>query len=108
MKGERMMVKIAPSILSADFARLGDEVEDVRAAGADLRKRAGTGLRSAAQPVIADAARDSFGGGVKAQARRAQLRVFFFLPRQRLFLSHYRRRNDRDRRHRRRRRVHRA
>ena len=30
-----MMVKIAPSILSADFARLGDEVEDVRAAGAE-------------------------------------------------------------------------
>ena len=30
-----MMVKIAPSILSADFARLGDEVEDVRIAGAD-------------------------------------------------------------------------
>ena len=29
------MIKIAPSILSADFARLGREVEDVRAAGAD-------------------------------------------------------------------------
>lgn len=28
-------VKIAPSILAADFARLGDEVEDVVAAGAD-------------------------------------------------------------------------
>ena len=29
------MIKIAPSILSADFARLGAEVEDVRAAGAE-------------------------------------------------------------------------
>lgn len=29
------MVKLAPSILSADFARLGDEVEDVRRGGAD-------------------------------------------------------------------------
>lgn len=29
------MVKIAPSLLSADFAKLSDEVEDVRAAGAD-------------------------------------------------------------------------
>ncbi len=29
------MLKIAPSILSADFARLGEEVEDVRSAGAD-------------------------------------------------------------------------
>ena len=29
------MIKIAPSILSADFARLGEEVEDVRAAGAE-------------------------------------------------------------------------
>lgn len=29
-------VKIAPSILSADFARLGEEVADVAAAGADL------------------------------------------------------------------------
>ena len=29
------MIKIAPSILSADFARLGEEAEDVRAAGAD-------------------------------------------------------------------------
>ncbi len=28
--------KIAPSILSADFARLGDEVEDVLAGGADM------------------------------------------------------------------------
>ena len=28
--------RIAPSILSADFARLGDEVRDVIAAGADL------------------------------------------------------------------------
>ena len=27
---------IAPSILSADFARLGDEVEAVLAAGADI------------------------------------------------------------------------
>ena len=30
------MYRIAPSILSADFARLGDEVRDVIAAGADL------------------------------------------------------------------------
>ena len=29
------MIKLAPSILSADFARLGEEVEDVRRAGAD-------------------------------------------------------------------------
>lgn len=29
------MLKISPSILSADFARLGAEIEDVRAAGAD-------------------------------------------------------------------------
>src|SRR5512142_2186268 len=28
--------RIAPSILSADFARLGDEVRDVIAAGADM------------------------------------------------------------------------
>ena len=29
-------VKIAPSILSADFARLGEEVQRVEAAGADI------------------------------------------------------------------------
>ena len=29
------MIKLAPSILSADFARLGAEVEDVRRGGAD-------------------------------------------------------------------------
>ena len=29
------MIKIAPSILSADFCRLGEEVEDVLRAGAD-------------------------------------------------------------------------
>lgn len=29
------MIKIAPSILSADFARLGQEVEEIRAGGAD-------------------------------------------------------------------------
>ena len=29
------MIKIAPSILSADFARLGAEVEDIRIGGAD-------------------------------------------------------------------------
>jgi ribulose-phosphate 3-epimerase len=34
MEGEDL--RIAPSILSADFARLGDEVRDVIAAGADL------------------------------------------------------------------------
>ncbi len=32
----RSLFRIAPSILSADFARLGDEVRDVIAAGADL------------------------------------------------------------------------
>ena len=30
------MVKVAPSILSADFARLGQEIKDITAAGADL------------------------------------------------------------------------
>jgi len=30
-----MTFRIAPSILSADFARLGDEVKDVIAAGSD-------------------------------------------------------------------------
>jgi len=30
------MIKIAPSILSADFSKLGDEVREVEAAGADL------------------------------------------------------------------------
>ena len=30
------MVKIAPSILAADFARLGEEIAAVEAAGADL------------------------------------------------------------------------
>ena len=29
------MIKVAPSILSADFARLGQEVEDIRSGGAD-------------------------------------------------------------------------
>ena len=29
------MIKVAPSILSADFARLGEEVADIRAGGAD-------------------------------------------------------------------------
>ena len=29
------MIKVAPSILSADFARLGQEIEDVKAGGAD-------------------------------------------------------------------------
>ena len=29
------MIKIAPSILSADFAKLGAEVEDIRLGGAD-------------------------------------------------------------------------
>ena len=32
----RMDLRIAPSVLAADFARLGDEVRDVIAAGADL------------------------------------------------------------------------
>jgi ribulose-phosphate 3-epimerase len=32
----RPLAKIAPSILSADFARLGDEIRQVEAAGADL------------------------------------------------------------------------
>lgn len=30
------MIKIAPSILSADFAKLGEEVKEVEEAGADL------------------------------------------------------------------------
>ncbi len=30
------MIKVAPSILAADFARLGEEIEDVRRAGADM------------------------------------------------------------------------
>jgi len=30
-----MMIKIAPSILSADFAKLGEEIKEVEAAGAD-------------------------------------------------------------------------
>ena len=30
------MIKVAPSILSADFAKLGTEVEDIRLGGADL------------------------------------------------------------------------
>ena len=29
------MIKIAPSVLSADFARLGEELEDIKTAGAD-------------------------------------------------------------------------
>ena len=29
------MIKIAPSILAADFARLGEEIEDIRRGGAD-------------------------------------------------------------------------
>lgn len=29
------MIKVAPSILSADFARLGDEIEEIRLGGAD-------------------------------------------------------------------------
>lgn len=33
--GEKFMIKIAPSILSADFARLGAEVEDIKNGGAD-------------------------------------------------------------------------
>lgn len=30
------MIKVAPSILAADFARLGEEIEDVRRAGAEM------------------------------------------------------------------------
>ena len=30
------MIKIAPSILAADFAKLGQEVKEVEAAGAEL------------------------------------------------------------------------
>lgn len=29
------MIKIAPSILSADFTKLGAEIEDIRSAGAE-------------------------------------------------------------------------
>jgi len=35
MTGDEGIMKVAPSILSADFARLGDEVRDVMNAGAD-------------------------------------------------------------------------
>ena len=35
IRKESMMIKIAPSILSADFSRLGAEVEDIRLGGAD-------------------------------------------------------------------------
>merc|ERR1719198_2433167 len=35
-RGQMRDYKIAPSILSADFARLGEEVENVLAAGADV------------------------------------------------------------------------
>lgn len=35
VKQEAVMVKISPSILSADFCRLGAEVEDIRQGGAD-------------------------------------------------------------------------
>ena len=35
MNSARPTFRIAPSILSADFARLGDEVKNVIAAGAD-------------------------------------------------------------------------
>jgi len=35
MTGDRKTMKVAPSILSADFARLGEEVNDVVNAGAD-------------------------------------------------------------------------
>ena len=31
-----MTIKIAPSILSADFSKLGDEIKRVEAAGADM------------------------------------------------------------------------
>ena len=31
-----MKIRLAPSLLSADFSRLADEVADVQAAGADL------------------------------------------------------------------------
>jgi ribulose-phosphate 3-epimerase len=34
--GEPMTVRLAPSLLSADFSRLADEVADVQSAGADL------------------------------------------------------------------------
>src|SRR4051812_9886160 len=34
--GAAMMFRIAPSVLSADFARLGEEARAVEAAGADL------------------------------------------------------------------------
>jgi ribulose-phosphate 3-epimerase len=34
--GEPVSVRLAPSLLSADFSRLAEEIEDVQAAGADL------------------------------------------------------------------------
>ena len=47
-RGQPMSVRIAPSILSADFARLADEVARVEAGGADLapRRRDGRPLRA--------------------------------------------------------------
>jgi ribulose-phosphate 3-epimerase len=34
--GESVSVRIAPSLLSADFTRLGEEIQEVQAAGADM------------------------------------------------------------------------
>ena len=49
------MALVAPSILSADFTRLGDEVEDVLAKGADhLAQKMIAAAREAGVPVLRD------------------------------------------------------
>ena len=35
-KGKTDMIKISPSVLAADFSRLGDELADIKSAGADM------------------------------------------------------------------------
>ena len=51
--------KIAPSILSADFARLGEEADNVLAAGADIVPPRGRNeRRCATKATIAGVARD--------------------------------------------------
>ena len=36
MRKEKYMIKVSPSVLSADFARLGDELANIKNAGADM------------------------------------------------------------------------
>ena len=49
MTGDRRPVKLAPSILSADFARLGEQIEEVARAGADYIHVDDTGARHQGQ-----------------------------------------------------------